>query len=432
MAAYPRPEPPLRPDSDLGRSRLGAFAALSVRAYRVYWFGQLISVSGVWMQQVSLPWLVLALGGTPLQLGVAATLQFAPPFFFAPLGGVLADRVDKRRVLVLSHSMGMIQAAVLFFVTVTDVVTIPIVMVMALWLGLVNAVEMPFRHAFVAELVPRNLLPNAIAISAMAFNVGRVLGPATAGAVIAAGSVTASTPAAGVAPNFAINAVAYLAILTALVRISPRQPKRPEPGIAGTSLASSLREGVSYAWHTPIVLWPLALLGGIAAFGFNFQVLLPIFTRDVLGIGAGGYGALFASIGIGSVCGSITLALLSGRRAIPAMVASSFLFGGCLIGFGSSTTLAVAIPIAFLLGYFWMLVVNSVNAVIQASIPDLLRGRVMSLYVTVFVGAVPIGSLLSSAMAEAWGAPMAFIASAVAFLAVATLVCWNLRLALGR
>ena len=423
-ADQPRPMPPA---AHTGLRR--GFAALEVRNYRLYWLGQVISLIGTWMQMVSLPWLVLALGGSPFQLGLVATFQFLPAGVLAPFGGVLADRIDKRRALIGTQTAAMFQAATLFALTATGVITIPMVMALALWLGLVNAVDMPVRQSLAADLVPRRTLANAIALNSMAFNSARVVGPGLAGVIIAAGTAALGSVTAGVAVNLAINTLTYSGSLTGLARMDPRDIRRHERPERHPPVLSSLREGVRYAADKPIVAWSLFLLGGVAAFGFNFQILLPLFARDVLALGAEGYGALFATMGIGSLAGSLILAFMHQRRAVLLMLGGAVLFAAFTIGLGLSRTLWIAVPLVLGAGLFSMLMINTINATVQANVSDRLRGRIMSLYVTVFAGSAPLGGLFAGAVAEAWGAPLAFIVGSLLSIVTAAIVAWRLRVA---
>ena len=404
-----------------------AFAALSIRNYRLYWWGQVVSLIGTWMQQVSLPWLVLALGGSPLQLGYVAVLQFGPALFLAPFGGVVADRIDKRRALIACQVAASLQAFVLFLIVGTGVVEIWMVMVMAFVLGLVNAIDMPMRQALASDLVPRHLLHNAIALNSMAFNGARVVGPALAGVIIAvATSVTGST-LAGVAVNLFINTVTYAGVLTGLLRMNPREIRRMERPERHPPVLESLREGFHYAIRTPLVLWCLVLLGGIAAFGFNFQILLPLFATGILHLDADGYGALFAAMGIGSLAGSLTLAIMRRRRAIPLMLGGGVVFSFLLVAIAASRNVWLAAPLILAAGYFSMLMINTINATVQANVSDALRGRVMSFYVTVFAGSAPLGGLFAGFVAETWGTPAAFVMGAVLSLTTVGIVALGLR-----
>jgi len=420
---------PLR--AALGGLKRG-FEALGVRNYRLYWSGQVVSLIGTWMQQVSLPWLVLALGGSPIQLGFVAMLQFGPSMILAPFGGVFADRVDKRRALIATQVAAALQAFVLFLLTASGIVEIPMVMVMALALGLVNAVDMPLRQALAPDLVPRNLLSNAIALNSMAFNSARVVGPALAGVMIGLGTAATGSAVAGVAINLGINTLTYSGVLTGLLRMNPRQIRRHEKPEQHPPVLDSLAEGFGYAVRTPLVLWCLVLLGGIAAFGFNFQILLPLFAREVLDLDAEGYGALFAAMGTGSLGGSLTLAFMRQRRAIPLMLVGGVAFAVLLVGLSVVRNVWIAAALVMAAGYFSMLMINTINATVQANVTDALRGRVMSFYVTVFAGSAPIGGLFAGAVAEAWGSPVAFLAGAALSGATLVLVTLGLRSAASR
>ena len=431
--------PASRPDQPRSlplRAALGGlkrgFEALGVRNYRLYWTGQVVSLIGTWMQQVSLPWLVLALGGSPLQLGFVAVFQFGPAMFLAPFGGVFADRIDKRHALIASQIAAASQAFILFLLTATGVVEIWMVMVMAFMLGLVNAVDMPVRQALAADLVPRNILANAIALNSMAFNSARVVGPALAGVIIAIGTGITGSAVAGVAINLGINTLTYSGVLTGLLRMNPHEIRRHEKPERHPPVLHSLAEGFSYALRTPLVFWCLVLLGGVAAFGFNFQILLPLFATEVLDLGSAGYGGLYAAMGIGSLGGSLTLAFMRRRRAIPLMLVGGAVFAALLVGIGISRSLWLAVPLVIGSGYASMLMINTINATVQANVTDALRGRVMSFYVTVFAGSAPLGGLFAGFVAEAWGTPAAFLVGAAFSFATMGAVALGLRAAASR
>ena len=409
------PPPPGGPRG--GRLRRG-FAALEHRNYRLYWYGQVVSLVGTWMQSVSQPWLVLLLGGSPLELGTVLALQFAPAMVLAPLGGVLADRIDKRRALMATQAAAMIQATVLFTLTFTGVVQIWHIMVLAGVLGLISAVDMPVRQSFAAELVPPRDLVNAIALNSASFNAARVLGPAVAGLALAF---------FGPAFNFGLNAVSYLAVLLGLWLIDGSKLNRLVRPAQYASVRSSLAEGISYAARTPNVLWPLVLLGGMATFAMNFQTLLPLYARNTLGFGADGYGALFASMGAGSLIGSLSLAFTSGRRPMLRLIllgGLAFLILELLLGLTRAPVASfILIP---LIGLSSMLMVNTINVTIQNTVSNELRGRVMSLYVTVFAGSAPIGGFFAGGLAEIWDAPTAFIVGSLLASTILGLVAWQL------
>ncbi len=394
------------------------FAAMEHRNFRLYFIGQVVSLVGTWMQSVSLPWLVLLLGGSPLALGTVLALQFAPATVLAPLGGVLADRIDKRKVLIATQIGAMIEAGILFTLTFNHTITIPLIMALAVFRGLISAVDMPVRQAFAAELVPAKDLVNAIALNSASFNAARVVGPAVAGVTLALW---------GPAFNFGLNAVSFLAVLVGLWMIVPSALHRVVRPEQFASVRSSLGEGVRYAVRTPTVLWPLVLLGGTATFAMNFQTLLPLYARNTLGLGADGYGALFAAMGVGSLAGSLTLAFMGSRRPMLRLI---LLGGGAFllleVAFGLIRTPAGAFAVILLLGFASMLMVNTINVTIQNTVSNELRGRVMSLYVMVFAGSAPIGGFFAGAVAELWGAPAGFVLGAVLSSAFLVLVAWQL------
>lgn len=405
--------------TSLGRG----FAAVRHRNFRLYWIGQIISLVGTWMQTVSLPWLVLLLEGSPIQLGAVLALQFAPSLVLAPFGGVLADRVDKRRLLLATQLVAALQAVVLFGLTVTDVVQIWHVMVLSLALGFVNAIDMPVRQSFAADLVPREDLMNAITLNSASFNLARVVGPAVAGLALAF---------YGPAFNFAINAVSYGGVLIALRMMDPGAMLPVPRPFPRPSVRSSLGEGVSYALRTPTVLWPLVLLAGMGTFGMNFQTLLPLFARFTLSLDADGYGALFAAMGVGSLLASLALAYVGSRRPLVGMIlwgGLSFVFFEALLGL--SRTPELAFPLIVAVGFSSMLMINTINVIVQRSVPNELRGRVMSLYITVFAGVTPIGGLLAGAVAELWNPPAGFLLGAAIGSLFIGLVAWQL-LVLGK
>ena len=399
---------------DMGRG----FSAVRHRNFRLYWIGQIVSLIGTWMQSVSQPWLVLLLGGSPIQLGAVLALQFAPSLALAPLGGVIADRVDKRRLLLWTQSFAALEAAVLFGLTITGLIQIWEIMVLALALGFVNALDMPVRQSFAAELVPREDLINAITLNSASFNLARVIGPAIAGIALAL---------YGPAFNFAINAVSYLGVLIALQRMDPAamQPiLRPE---VRASVRASLAEGIAYAVRTPTVLWPLVLLGGIGMFGMNFQTLLPLFAKYTLHLDADGFGALFAAMGLGSLIGSLSLAFIGSRRPLVGMILGGGLsFAIFETGLGLSRTALAAFPLIVIVGLSSMLMINTINVTVQRSVPDALRGRVMALYVTVFAGSTPIGGLFAGTVAQTWGPPAGFLVGAAFSVFFIGLVGWHL------
>ena len=400
-----------------GSSR-GPFAAMRHRNYRLFWIGQVLSLVGTWMQSVSQPWLVLLLGGSPLQLGIVLALEFAPSTVLAPLGGVLADRTDKRTVIIWTQVAAALQAVVLFAITVTGVVQIWHIFILAFVLGCINAVNMPVRQAFAAEMVPRRDLLNAIALNSASFNAARIVGPAIAGVTLALW---------GPAVNFGINAVSYVAVLIGLAMINPAKLFRATRSAESLPVLRSLAEGFQYAVRTPSVLWPLVLLGGISIFGLNFQTLLPLFAVHTLGLRADGYGALYAVMGVGSLIGSMSLAFAGSRRPlVPLIIGGGLIFVTFELLLGATRSVEPAYIWVIFIGLSSMLMINTINVTVQYGVPDQLRGRVMSLYVTVFAGTAPIGGLFAGGVAQLWGAPAGFVLGALFTLIFLGLAGWQL------
>lgn len=398
-------------------------AAFRHRNYRLYWFGQVLSLVGTWMQSVSEPWLVLLLGGSALQVGVTLALEFAPSMILAPLGGVLADRMDKRLVIMWTQVAAALQAFVLFALTATGVVQIWHIFILAFVLGCINAVNMPVRQAFAAEMVPRRDLLNAIALNSASFNAARIVGPAIAGITLALW---------GPAVNFGINAVSYITVIGALLMMDPARLYLGARATAGLPVLRSVAEGFHYAVRTPNVLWPLVLLGGISIFGLNFQTLLPLFSVHTLhldpnGDGSLAYGALYAVMGIGSLIGSMSLAFAGQRRPlVPLILGGGAIFVTFELLLGLTRSIEPAFVWVPFIGLSSMLMINTINVTVQMGVPDELRGRVMSLYVLVFAGSSPIGGLFAGGVAQLWGAPAGFVLGALFSIVFLALAGWHL------
>jgi MFS family permease len=394
------------------------FGALRHTNFRLYWSGQVVSLIGTWMQSVSQPWLVLELGGSAFQVGTVIALQFAPALFLAPIGGVLADRFDKRGLLLVTQAFAMLQAATLFGLTFSGAVEIWHIQLLALILGVTSAFDMPVRQSFVAEVVPREDLLQAIALNSASFNLARVVGPAIAGVALAV---------FGSAFNFGVNTLTYTAVLGCLLLIDGTTLHRVPVPLVRPSIRFSLAEGVRYAVGNPNVLWLLVLLGGMSIFAMNFQVLLPLFARFTLGLDATGFGALFAVMGIGSLGGSLVLAFMGDRRPrLRLILGGGAAFLAAEVVLGLVRVPAIAYPVVALVGLASMLMVNTINASVQRSVPDALRGRVMALYVTVFAGSGPLGGLFAGGVAQLLGPPAGFILGAVLASIFLVLAAWGL------
>lgn len=376
------------------RRSLGAFGH---RNYRLFFAGQAVSLVGTWMQQVAQAWLVLQIsGGDPLWLGVVAAAQFLPVMVFGLFAGVLADTLPKRQTLMAVQAVMMVLAVVLTVLSATGLVQIWMVVGLALLLGCANAVDMPVRQSFAIEMVGPRDIGNAVSLNSAMFNGARVIGPAVAGLTIGA---------FGVATAFAINAVTFLAVIVGLSMMRDDELHRPRlvprPRSIG-DVVDNLAEGLRYVRETPVVLMAVVVVGLVATFGMNFSVLIPAFAQDVLRSDAAGYGFLMTASGVGAL--SAAVALVVDGRPRPVRIA----LGGAVLGVASVGMAIVggftpALVLMVFVGAGGITMAATANATIQLSVPDGLRGRVMSVYTTVFSASVPVGGLAMGALASAVG-----------------------------
>jgi MFS family permease len=367
------------------------FAALRHRNYRLFLFGQFVSLCGTLMQQVALGWLVLELTNSPFAVGLVTALGSLPILLLTLYGGVVADRVDKRRFVVLLQSLMLLEALILAILTAFHWVTVHWIMGLAAFAGLVSAFEVPTRQAMVIDLVEREDLMNAIALNSSAFNVARVIGPALAGALIAA---------AGLAACFFANAISYVAVLIALLAMKTEAPE----GGARTNAIAAMKEGFRYVLDNR---WPRALvvlIAGFAVFGFPFMIMAPVFARDVLRVGASGYAALVSAIGLGAAAGALGLAGFGKRfRKERLLMVASSLFGVTLACIAVVSSFAASLALFTVAG--WTMAANGIlgNTLLQIQAPDHLRGRVMGVYSFLVLGLAPIGSLQAGLVSEHLG-----------------------------
>ena len=354
------------------------FASLRVRNYRLYLGGQAISLSGTWMQSVAQGWLVLELTGSGTAIGLVLALQFLPVLFFGPLGGVVADRFDKRHILFITQAAAAVLATTLGLLVLFDVIRLWMVYLLAAGLGFVNLVDNPTRQTFIFEMVGPEQLTNAVSLHSVLVNVARVLGPAAAGALILT---------VGIAPCFLINGGSYLAVLIALaalrvadLRPSPRQPRR----------RGQLREGLRYVRATPALLAPLLMMAVIGTLTYEFQVVLPLLARFTFGGDAGTYSTMTACMGAGAVVGGL-LTAAAGRRRPTALALSAVAFGVVQIAAAWAPHLWLALGLLVLVGAASISFLSLGNATLQlASAPEM-RGRVMALWAVAFMGSTPVG-----------------------------------------
>ncbi len=396
---------------DVGRV---TFAALAIPNYRRYIAGQSVSLIGTWMQMAAQSWLVLTLTHSATTLGVIVGLQTLPVLLLGPYGGVIADRVDKRRLMVaLQIAMG-VQALVLGVLTVTGAVRLWEIGALAVLLGLNNAFENPARQAFMLEMVGAEDLRNAVSLNSVLVNVARVVGPALAGVLIA-------TVGEGVC--FLVNAASFVAVVSSLSTLDrsaifPSPPSGREPG--------QLREGLRYVRRTPQLGVPLLMMALAGALAYEFQVTLPVMARQGLHVGATGYGFMVAAMGVGAIVGGLFVAT-KGRTGLPTLVMAATAFGVLLLFAAVAPSLPVEVFALALAGGASISFMATGNSTLQLNAEPSMRGRVMSLWFVAFQGSTPIGGpLVGWVMAEA-GARAGLGVGGVSCLAVALLGLLALR-----
>jgi MFS family permease len=398
------------------RARLRTtFQSLRVRNYRLFATGQITKLIGVWMQFIAQDWLVLELShDSAAALGLVTALQFAPILLLTLYGGKLADRHDKRRMLIAANVVFSVLALGLGLLVSTGTVTLAWVFVFAALMGVVNAIETPVRQAFVSELVSRELLPNALSLSAAGFNSARVIGPAVAGLAIAL---------VGTGPVFLLNTMTYLAPMVALIRMDVTRLHHSEKAAPD----SGVRDGLRYVWHRHDLLLPIALLFVIGLFGFNFQLTLAVLAKTVFQTGPSQFGLLSTALAVGSLAGALAG---SGRRSRP----SVYVVLAAAIGFGALETVVGFAPsfwlTALLLvptGYFMIYFAQATNQRLQLGTDAAFRGRVMALFILVFAGTMPVGAPAVGWLSEQFGPRLGVWAGGLVSL-IAALVALGLQL----
>ncbi len=377
-----------------------AMPAFAFRDFRLFWAGQLVSLTGTWIQSVAQQWLVLKLTGSAFDLGLVTTIQFTPVLFLTLVAGAVADRVQKRNLLLWTQVISTLLAVLLGVLVSTGTVQYWHVLVIAGMLGTVNAFYTPARQAFVPELVDREALLNAVALNSAIFNGARVIGPAVGGILIAV---------LGLSLNFYLNAASFVAVIVSLLLIRPRARQHREEA----SLVRNVAEGLNYIKDTPVVYTILALVGVASLFALNFTTLMPLMARNVLHVGSAGFGFLMASMGAGSLAGAISLAFFNRRDLARRLIYGGiFVFTATEILFGFSRVYGLSIGLLVLVGISSNLFSTTANTRVLSLVPSRLQGRVMSVYSLMFLGVTPFGSLLAGIVAERYGAPTAIIGGA--------------------
>lgn len=356
------------------------------RNYRLYFGGQVVSLSGTWMQNVAQAWFVLVLShGSPLAVGVLALCQFGPYGLFGLFGGAFADRLQARRTLIGTQTASMVVAAALAVLALTHVAQVWEVYLLAGANGFILILDTPVRQAFTIEMVGRRELPNAIALNSSLFNASRVVGPAVGGLLIAT---------VGVGICFLLNAASYLAVVGALMLMRETELFPVDRGGRRPRLIHGIGEGLAYAWRTPAVRLVLVLMLVISTLAINFNVLLPVLADSTLHAGPAVFGALSAAFGGGALAGALTAAALS-RADLRLLVLGAGAFGASLMVLAPLRSLTGACIVLAATGFCFSLYGSQSNASLQMVVPDRLRGRVLSLYAYVFFGTAPLGGLFT-------------------------------------
>jgi MFS family permease len=386
-------------------------ALLSVfrhRSYRLFFTGQLISLLGFWIQAIAQSWLVYRLTDSVFLLGLVGFASQAPILVFSPFAGVLADRLERRRVLFVTQSAMMASATVLAVLTLSGVVHVWHIMACAFLTGTANAFDVPTRQSFTIEMVGRPDLPRAIAVNSIMFNTARLVGPAIAGLLVAA---------VGEGWCMAINAASYLAVLASLfmMQVEPLPQREPSHPL------SDLAEGFHYVRTHPTSRTLLVLLAGSSLFGTCYLTLMPVFARDVLHGGSDDLGFLMASVGAGALLGAIVISRVP-AEVLPRMpYISAVGFGFALMAFSQSTSWPLSMALLVPAGLCMMGQGVSTNTLLQSSIADKFRGRVMAYYVMAFIGMVPISSLIAGWVSHSIGAPMTLAGGGALVVAMAVI-----------
>lgn len=371
--------------------------ALNHRDFRLFAFGQLVSLVGTWMQRVGQSWLVLELTNSPFKLGLIGTLQFGPMLCFSFLAGAIADRVPKRRMIVGTQTALMLQAFALCLLAWTGQVRYWHVAVLAVLYGVASTLDVPSRQSFVVEMVGKADLSSAIALNSAGFNTARMVGPAAAGLLV---------DWYGVAPAFLLNGLSFLAVILALLAIRSEGLPRHD-GV--TTVRQDILTGLRYAAGTSQVALILSLLLAVSLFVLNHSILTPLLARQVLRGGAHEFGLLMTALGIGALLGALTLTLYGrSRPPLSLLVGAAFVCSAATLALAAVRSFTVAFAVLCLEGFAQIVFSANCNTALQLIVPDSLRGRVMSLYAFVFAGVTPFGSFLVGSLAEFFGVPTAY------------------------
>ncbi len=413
------PRQPNRDANKASQPRLSAFASLSIRNFRLFWLGQIISVSGTFMQTTAQQWLVLYLAPkNPLALGITGALQFGPILVLGPATGMLIDRFPRRRILFATQSVAGLQALLMWVLTATNVIQLWHVYTLALLLGIVTAVDNPTRQAFVSEMTPPTHLLNAISLNSVQFNVARIVGPAIAGGLIAK---------LGIPLLFLLNALSFIAVIAGLLMMRAKDLYPVQRVKDGGGGLRGMSEGMRFIWVNRDIRITFFLLAVIGLMGFNFNVLLPLQAKMTLHAGAAEFGLLSSALGAGALLGALTLARRGGKPTHAILIGTALVFGVMETLAGLMGTLIPSMIFIAATGAMMSSFSAAANTTVQLSTAPEMRGRVMSVYMMIFMGTTPFGNLAVSSIAAALGASASFIFSGVpcSVAAIVALLLWR-------
>jgi MFS family permease len=367
------------------------------RNYRIFFTGQVISVSGSWMQNVALAWLVIQLSHSALAVGALAFCRFLPFTAFGLVAGWVTDRVETRRLLIWTQAAQLVLAAALAVLALTGTATLPLVLVLAALGGVALVFDAPGRQTLTFQLVGERELPNAVALNSSLFNASRILGPALAGIVIAA---------VGVGACFAVNAVSFLAVLTSLLLLRESELVAVVRS-APRSMVAGVREGLVFVRRTRTLIVVLGVVTVLSVAGFNFHVIVPLLAADTLDLGPEAFGFLSAAFGAGALVGALAAAAL-GRASRRGFLAGTTGFGVTMLALAPAATLWLCAALLFAVGVSFTLLTANANSLVQLATPPELRGRVLGLYLFAFAGLAPVGGLLAGWLVEVGGTELSF------------------------
>ncbi|MBT3154801.1 MFS transporter [Streptomyces sp. CHD11] len=409
-ASAPAPDPYDTPTAlDTPARKNSMFSSLRIRNYRLFFLGQVVSNIGTWMQRIAQDWLVLSLTGSSVAVGITTALQFLPMLLFGLYGGVLADRLSKRPTLIVTQSAMAVTALALAVLTLTGRVEVWHIYVAAFALGLATVVDNPARQAFVSELVGRGHLQNAVSLNSANFQSARLVGPAVAGLLITG---------VGTGWAFLLNGLSFVAPLACLMMMRARDLHAVERAPRGKG---QLREGLRYVSGRPELLWPIVLVGFIGTFAFNFPVYLSAFADDVFDGGAGAYSLFNTLMAVGSVSGAL-LAARRGTARLRLLILAAMAFGALEIVAAASPRLWMFALIMVPLGLFSMTVNVTTNTSLQMATDPVMRGRVMALYMMVFLGGAPVGAPIVGWITDTYGARVGFATGGAIAMAAASVI----------